>query len=267
VAFFILQPLPVINRPPENVAWFIQNKNLERIYYPVMLFLFCKIIMSQKPFKTTDVLQILLIPFVLFSCSIEKRHYRPGYHVEWRHTVTVEQYSDTNRINSPSIVLTNNTGSEQSEPKKVCIKSSFGTASQTSNTIRQNTSIKAKYLEHAHRSSKITIQKHLQRTMNAGKNVNNKIHIVKINEENKELLQILLAFFLLFACPPFAILVIKGKCSEFWIDLCLYIVGAVLFFTSVIIAWDITFATLIGWGVMLAALVYAISVVSKTIKG
>jgi hypothetical protein len=209
---------------------------------------------------------LLLIGALLFaSCSIEKRHYMPGYHVEWKHKQKTLPVSGENTIQAEETKKLIQSFSPEDDSKQVAGTSVPVTMpepfSQDEITDRREKQKQAN--ENNPEINNTTNDKGQQFTKAPVtiKKMSLKARSPHISDDARLILAVV---FLLFGIPPAAIAVMVGVGPEFWLNI-LLLVGSILCIVLAMTAFYSggAFAVFVGLGVIcaLACFIHAIVVV------
>lgn len=197
----------------------------------------------------------------LFSCSIEKRHYRPGYHIEWKHKVktaeipaakAVEEKTDDEMEYKKAVMadmsLAQNTAIQDTI---ITEKKEVNPGISAVHSIAQKQEVKTT----AKRPGKKFLALH-QPKLNTAK-INRLIKTPRFSDTamSDDARLVFAIIFLLFGLSPFAVLIYNGPGAEFTLDATLWILGILFVVLGVASASGLVW---VGWVLLFVAFVYAL---------
>jgi len=210
-------------------------------------------------------MMVVGLMFILNSCSIEKRHYRPGYHVEWKHRVKTSPVaadeSTTMVVKENKLVkqeVNSNTTTpvaektiSAAEPQQEVLPVTENKKSITGKQAKKSLSFLVLQPEKKESIKPAVFKKHLPITETTGMSR-------AISDDGRLVFGII---FLLLGLSPFAVLIYVGQGSEFNLDLVIWGAGLILLLLGFIV--DSLFLVYAGWIFLLAAWIYAIVVMIR----
>jgi hypothetical protein len=201
---------------------------------------------------------VICTAIIFNACSIEKRHYRPGYHIEWKHKIktvspkpagediAVEEHM--REISNPAPETIKATPLVQPKNTIVPARVTAGTTPEISKkTIPAQKHFTEKILPGKKMEKLIPVQK-ISRYVPAPTSSN-----AALDDDGRLIIGII---FLIFGLSPFAVLIYNGPGPEFSLDFLLWILGLV--FLIIGLASGIPGLAAVGWILLVVAFIYAI---------
>ena len=163
---------------------------------------------------------LLMALVALASCSVEKRVYQPGYHIEWNHFAKQDAEQDASRDASQDVA--------QDASQDVAQDAVQDAAQDASRDLSENLSenLETDVAQDVAQDASRDLSENLSENLHLSENLSE-----KINSDLEFVLLIILALFL----PALTVFLLEGFSKNFWIALLLMAVAYLLPISSFIV--------------------------------
>lgn len=220
------------------------------------------------------VLAVACATLTFHSCSVEKRHYMPGYHIEWKHKADTENTKAAEPATGTAYTPNTVTAGEKTATGETAVtmpaEKPAGTAAEIAPAAVSEKPVAQQNKGAATKKTKTKNENRLaeataQKLEKAGKKIANVVRIpaVSATAMDETAALVIGIILLVFGLHPFAVLVVLGTGREFSLDLTFWLVGILFLVLAVAIGSSAFWA--IGAIFLLISLVYALVVIIQSI--
>ena len=167
---------------------------------------------------------LLMALVALASCSVEKRVYQPGYHIEWNHFAKQDAEQDASRDASQDVAQDASQDVAQDAVQDAAQDASRDLSENLSKNLSEN--LETDVAQDVAQDASRDLSENLSENLHLSENLSE-----KINSDLEFVLLIILALFL----PALTVFLLEGFSKNFWIALLLMAVAYLLPFSSFVV--------------------------------